>query len=266
MAANYWASTQQNHWIQDRWALATSREEDLKYLSEADYVKLRIWFCHLIQKLAKRLQLRQQVIATANVYFKRFYINNSLRSTDPLLVLVTCVYLATKIEECPVHIKMVTQEARHAFQAEFNGFPYDSSKVAEFEFYLLEELEFYLIVWHPYRSLTQICHELGMKESGIQYAWFIVNDSYKTDVCLLYPPHLIALSAIYITVVLNQHHHTDMTERDMKQWFADLNVDINAIIEITQEIFSVYDIWSDWKEDKALLLYKEFRNKPSITG
>jgi cyclin C len=57
-----------------------------------------------------------------------------------------------------------------------------------------------------------------------------------------------------------------MTERDMKQWFADLNVDINAIIEITQEIFSIYDIWSDWKEDKALLLYKEFRNKPSITG
>lgn len=81
------------HWMLDRWSLAKSKEEDLKYVSEADYVKIRIWFCHckipflkhcffninkvffpVIQKLAKRLQLRQQVVATAFVYFKRFYI------------------------------------------------------------------------------------------------------------------------------------------------------------------------------------------------
>lgn len=30
----------------DRWTLAKSKEEDLKYVSEADYVKIRIWFCH----------------------------------------------------------------------------------------------------------------------------------------------------------------------------------------------------------------------------
>ncbi|KAI9485165.1 MAG: cyclin-like protein [Benjaminiella poitrasii] len=264
MAANYWASTQKNHWTLDRWTLAKSREEDLKYLSESDYVKLRIWFCHLIQKLSKRLQLRQQVVATAFVYFKRFYIHNSIRGTDPVLVLVACVYLATKIEECPIHIKMVTQEAKTVFQVEFGGFPYDSSKVAEFEFYLLEELEFYLIVWHPYRSLTQICNELGMRESGLQYAWFIVNDSYRTDVCLLYPPHFISLAAIYLTVVLN---HADFApgstgdQLDMKQWFADLNVDIKSIIEISQEILSIYEIWADWKEEKMLLLYKELKNK-----
>lgn len=212
--------------------------------------------------------------------------SNSIRATDPTLVLVTCVYLATKIEECPIHIKMVTQEAKTVFQgkvfpydekslirikyeltlfiAEFGGFPYDSSKVAEFEFYLLEELEFYLIVWHPYRSLTQICNELGMRESGLQYAWFIVNDSYRTDVCLLYPPHLIALAAIYLTVVLN---HADFApgsagdQRDMKQWFADLNVDIKSIIEISQEILSIYEVWADWKEEKMMLLYKELKNK-----
>lgn len=148
--------------------------------------------------------------------------------------------------------------------AEFGGFPYDSSKVAEFEFYLLEELEFYLIVWHPYRSLTQICNELGMRESGLQYAWFIVNDSYRTDVCLLYPPHLIALAAVYLTVVLN---HADFApgsagdQRDMKQWFADLNVDIKSVIEISQEILSIYEVWADWKEEKMLSLYKELKKK-----
>ncbi|KAI8974281.1 cyclin-like protein [Pilobolus umbonatus] len=260
MAANYWSSTQRSHWMLDRWTLVKSREDDLKYISETDYIKLRIWFCHLIQKLAKRLHLRQQAVATAIVYFKRFYINNSIKSTDPALVIVTCVYLATKIEECPVHIKVVTQEAKVVFQGEFNGFHYDSSKVAEFEFYLLEELEFYLIAWHPYRALTQITQELGMRESGIQYAWFIINDSYRTDICLLYPPHLIALSAIYLTIVLNHAEFVPGSagdQKDMKQWFADLNVDMTSIIEISQEILSIYEIWADWKEEKALMIYKE---------
>jgi hypothetical protein len=30
----------------DRWSLAKSKEEDLKYVSENDYVKIRIWFCN----------------------------------------------------------------------------------------------------------------------------------------------------------------------------------------------------------------------------
>ncbi|KAG2178671.1 hypothetical protein INT44_001824 [Umbelopsis vinacea] len=240
-----------------------SRQEDLKYVSEVDIVKLNIWFCNLIQKLAKRLQLRQQVVATAFVYFKRFYTKNSYRSTDPMLVMATCVYLACKIEECPHHIKMIVQETKHVLQ-DIGGFRYDSSSVAEFEFYLLEELEFYLIVWHPYRSLTHFATELGIREAGLQYAWFIVNDSYRTDVCLLYPPHMIALAAIYITVVLK---HADFApgsvgdKLDMRQWFADLNVDMAAIVEIVQDILGIYEIWGDWREDKVIALWKELKHR-----
>jgi cyclin C len=51
------------------------------------------------------------------------------------------------------------------------GFDYDTSKVAEFEFYLLEELEFYLIVYHPYRDLTLIAKDLRLEESNLQTAW-----------------------------------------------------------------------------------------------
>lgn len=48
--------------------------------------------------------------------------SNSIRATDPTLVLVTCVYLATKIEECPIHIKMVTQEAKTVFQGKVSSY------------------------------------------------------------------------------------------------------------------------------------------------
>lgn len=53
----------------------------------------------VIQALGEPLKLRQQVIATATVYFKRFYARNSLKSIDPLLLAPTCVFLASKVEE-----------------------------------------------------------------------------------------------------------------------------------------------------------------------
>lgn len=53
----------------------------------------------MIQVLGEQLKLRQQVIATATVYFKRFYARNSLKCIDPLLLAPTSVFLASKVEE-----------------------------------------------------------------------------------------------------------------------------------------------------------------------
>lgn len=53
----------------------------------------------VIQILGEQLKLRQQVIATATVYFKRFYARNSLKCIDPLLLAPTCIFLASKVEE-----------------------------------------------------------------------------------------------------------------------------------------------------------------------
>lgn len=58
-----------------------------------------ICFFLVIQILGEQLKLRQQVIATATVYFKRFYARNSLKCIDPLLLAPTCVFLASKVEE-----------------------------------------------------------------------------------------------------------------------------------------------------------------------
>lgn len=36
-------------------------------------------------------------------------------------------------------------------------FPSENTKLAEMEFYLLEDLDFHLTVFHPYRSLAVLC-------------------------------------------------------------------------------------------------------------
>ena len=58
------------------------------------------------------MNVRQQALATAQVYIRRFYSKVEIRRTNPYLVLATALYLACKMEECPQHIRMVVSEAR----------------------------------------------------------------------------------------------------------------------------------------------------------
>lgn len=58
--------------------------------------------CAVIQQLGETLKLRQQVVATATVFLKRFYARYSLKCIDPLLLAPTSVFLASKVEECGV--------------------------------------------------------------------------------------------------------------------------------------------------------------------
>jgi len=48
------------------------------------------------------------------IFFNHYIFNrNSFRGSEPLLVLTTCIYVATKIEEYPLHIKNVVDEAKN---------------------------------------------------------------------------------------------------------------------------------------------------------
>lgn len=59
------------------------------------------------------MSIRQQAIATAHVYIRRYYIKVELRRTNPYLVMATALYLACKMEECPLHIRVMVSEARN---------------------------------------------------------------------------------------------------------------------------------------------------------
>ena len=121
------------------------------------------------------------MIATATVFFRRFYLKNSYSETDPYLVVAACCYVAAKAEESPVHIKNVVTEAKALFGREYLvpcvpclrltlvsrieecygsiSFPTENSKLAEMEFYLVDDLECDLTVFHPYRTLLTLCRK-----------------------------------------------------------------------------------------------------------
>ena len=180
-----------------------------------------------------------QVIASATVFFKRFYAMNTLNCVDPLLLAPTCVFLSSKVHflqlarntRIPKHMfyqveefgvisntrlintcsTIIKNKFNYAFPSPFD-FPYRSNSILECEFYLLENMDCCLVVFQPYRPLVQYTQDLGqgLEEAILPLAWRIVNDSMRTDVCLLYPPFLIALACLHMASVI--------LGKDLRNW------------------------------------------------
>ncbi|WVO16041.1 hypothetical protein L204_103706 [Cryptococcus depauperatus] len=341
MSSNFYASSHNRYWLLTRSAIYESRKTDLKYCSPRQLYCLFIFFCQLIQKLGKRLLLRQIPIATACVFMKRFYFKNSVCETNPYLVLAACVYAAAKVEETPVHIKSVVSEAKLVFsEHNIRIFPAEANKIGEMEFYLLEDLDFHLIVFHPYRALLHLtgrepadfgtfdksrmeedfeirkaeadmkrsrdeearkggargqnvhndCDVYGeneeerirrlmgrgtgegimeIDEGVLQISWFILNDSYRTDAPLLYPPYVIALSAIYIafcltsmsnssartrtsssqlhtlatSISINEQLHLSSPPAGAAEFLAGFQISLPILFGCVQEIIGLYPLW-----------------------
>jgi cyclin C len=115
----------------------------------------------------------------------------------------------------------------------------------------------------------------------------IINDLYRTDLCLIYPPHLIAIGALMVTVTYHtttkpiiQQAHSERTsgnshksqsspqprrsgrtghsekEKDKKPpqdvigFLAGLNVSMSAVGTVVQEILSFYTLWDLFADEK----------------
>ncbi|KAE9966171.1 hypothetical protein BLS_009517 [Venturia inaequalis] len=275
MAANYWNSTQRKYWTFTKKELAEIRKnleaESGQIVSQyplPDRRLLNIYFSHQLAKLAKRMAVRQQALATAQVYMRRFYIKREIRATNPYLVLSTAFYLACKMEECPQHIRVVVGEARQFWSDTVSS---DTSKLGECEFHLISEMNSQLIVHHPYRTLTDMQTQFNLNTDEMSLAWSIVNDHYFTDLPLLHPPHVIAITAVFLATVLKpnagttqaQNMHNAMQQLNAKtggtvgaqprvqsllNWLAESAISIEAIVDCTQELISLYQLWDGFNE------------------
>jgi cyclin-C len=145
----------------------------------------------------------------------------------------------------------------------------DTSQLGECEFSIISELNSQLIVHHPYRSLTELQSQLGLTLDETSLAWNIINDHYLTNIPLLYAPHVIALTAVLLAVVMKPQTqgtniHAGAVQNAMQtvsmgqqlgprvqkilNWIAESSVKIEDMAECMQELISLYDIWDGYKE------------------
>ncbi|KAG9509340.1 Cyclin-C, partial [Fragariocoptes setiger] len=234
-------------------------------MTEEGYQKIMIFFANFIQEIGKSLKVKQQVIATSIVYFKRFYVRNSFKCIDPWLMAPTCMFLASKVEEFGVisNSRLISTcqtvvRNQYGYLWPSKDYPYRINHILECEFYLLEMMDCCLIVYHAYRPLVQYVQDEKWqhdKDIVLPVAWNVVNDSYRTDICLLYPPHQIAIACLHLACVI--------TEKDnQKSWFAELNTDFDKILEITRHILNLYELWKNFDERKEVPTLFEAIPKP----
>ncbi|ELR05807.1 RNA polymerase II holoenzyme cyclin-like subunit [Pseudogymnoascus destructans] len=291
MAANYWESTQRKHWQFSKQELARLRQkledEDKNLVQTYPLPPLRhlsIFFNQQVKRLGKRLSVRQQAMATAQLYIKRFYTKIEIRRTNPYLLIATAVYLASKMEESPQHIRLVVNEARSLWPDYFNT---DTSKLGECEFFLISEMNSQMIIHQPYRSLLALQDEFFDTQEESNLAWSVINDHYMTDLPLLYPPHILALTAILLVLVLQTNGNSaapptrsrgsglgvaaqaalknatqargisgtekgPITSRTKIQrfsvWLSESTVDIEAMVDSIQEMISFYECQEQYNE------------------
>jgi cyclin-C len=144
-----------------------------------------------------------------------------------------------------------------------------------------------LIVHHPYRTLLALQNTFPLSTEESSLAWSIINDHYMTDLPLLYPPHLIAMTAILLTLVLRpigngatpttgttasniataaqaalsaagQPKSGTISEKTvgtgktkiqiLSDLLAESNVDIEGMIDCTQELISFYEVHEQYNE------------------
>eukprot|EP00727_Mastigamoeba_balamuthi_P001911 m51a1_g11717 hypothetical protein (271) ;mRNA; f:85954-87181 len=244
MAANYWNSTQAK--MVAECAKGVAREPD-RVLSEEQIRVLNVFFAqNIIRPLGKALSLRHRVVATAILYFKRYYLKMGMsgngREGDPFKIAPACLYLATKSEECNTLVKKIhtaTDNLMKELGKPFFPYQFKLEDLMEAEYEVLSALDFRLMVFHGYRTLKKLQEngEADLADSDTRQAvWSAMNDMYLTDAPLMYPPHVVALGAILVGAQY-------FRERDMRAWFATvIGPEMRDVFNVAQMLLDVYDL------------------------
>ncbi|KAJ3186254.1 hypothetical protein HDU85_007694 [Gaertneriomyces sp. JEL0708] len=165
----------------------------------------------------QRLRLPGKTYATASVLLHRFYAVWPRQSVEysEEEICVACVDLACKLEETPVGSSQIAHCVLCEYHQKFVSAE-DASKTIEgkLSFHqqkILEALQFDTSIIHPFRILARIAKTLGKAgktgcEAIYKRATKVVLDSYRTTVCIEYPPHVIAMAAFYISAMLDEDH------------------------------------------------------------
>lgn len=174
-----------------------------------------------LHALGVRLRLPQTTIASALVFLHRFLVRQPINGANPALIPAT-IFLASKVEEHPRKVRDIllawADVQREALEkAGMDNAPIlelSEESVSSVERLLLRILCFDLSVTHPYQYVLQSAQSIaktmfsgGCEEAApssddidelVQTAWTVVNDSYRTTMCIRADSREIAAAAIVL--------------------------------------------------------------------
>lgn len=177
-----------------------------------------------------------RTLSTAMCYYQRFYLFNLFEEPkdqnpendiivefekDPYMVAYTCLFLATKNEDCIKKLKDIQtvanrlrdidQESRNygknGSTQQLTLFEVQRKVIMSLEFKLLQVLKFDFLngaanVPSVDNLVVIFGKQLGLDYNYTMFAWLVSFDILSTPLPLVVPPHCIALAALIITLNL----------------------------------------------------------------
>lgn len=218
--------------------------------TEMQYRKEGINF---IRNMGEKLSLGYNTIATAVVYFQRFYMAHSFSEFPLYITACSSLFLAGKAEETPKRSKDLLKAAWDIFANDateiidkFGETPRES--VMKCESVLLQTVNFEFDIEHPYKYLVKYAKYLKGEKTKIQtivqMAWNFVNDSLSTTLCLEWEPEVIAIGLINVSAKFNKFKIDDWKGRKPShtKWcdLFILNLDNSVLEDIGNQILDLY--------------------------
>ncbi|XP_041356369.1 cyclin-H-like isoform X3 [Gigantopelta aegis] len=233
-----------------------SMEEEQRhhFLTSSEELSLCRYFEFIIKEFCAKFQppMPKCVLGTSLIFFKRFYLNNSMMDYHPRDMMLTCVYLACKVEEFYVPIGQFVGNLK-SNREKF------ADVILGFELLLMQKLHYHLTIHNPFRPMEGLlidlktrCRSIGDPERLRKSAEDFVDRSFVCDVLLIYAPSQIALAAILSSAAkegisldsyISQTLMSGGTEDDVKRTMYQLNKLIQMVKnqqmqpkEVTQQI------------------------------
>ncbi|OCH95518.1 cyclin-like protein [Obba rivulosa] len=208
MGATY-ASSSSAQWLFPISALQYTPSRTKSSISQDKELYDRARGIEFLFRLGVSLQLPSSAMYTAATWFHRFYMRYSMEDYHRQDVAASCIFLATKTEECGRKLRDVAKVVRSKIsRVDVNDIPDDSKELEECqtailltEEALLEALCFDFVVDSPHAELVDLFDSRQEEPYVEDCAWTIANDSYRTPLCILHPPRIIAAACF----VLAQH-------------------------------------------------------------
>ena len=208
---------------------------------------------NFITQVGMLLKLPQLTLATASVYLHRFFMRHSMvdlpnrPGLHHYAIAATALFLATKVEENCRKMKELVVACCRVAQKQPSLIVDEQSKeywkwrdtILHNEDLLLEALCFDLQLEQPYRILFDfLCYYEVQHDKNLRnISWAYLNDANLTTMCLLFPPRLIAGSALYAAAKFTGVTFPDEQGRPWwEYWGLDIG-DIRSAVDLMAEIY-----------------------------
>ncbi|XP_021772921.1 cyclin-H1-1-like isoform X3 [Chenopodium quinoa] len=211
------------------------KQSRAKPLSVEEEKMFHVYYETKIQEVCGAFKFPHKIQATALTYYKRFYLCWSVMEHHPKSVMLTCIYLACKIEENHVSAEELGK-----------GIQQDHRMILDNELLVLQSLGFDLIVYTPYRSIEgfindmeDFCYatngEVDMLQELNQRAVFEADKVMLTDAPLLFPPGQLALAVLrranseLLVLDFDRYLNSILSRQQSEHSISELDQGLNAI-------------------------------------